>query len=53
MRINFTAALVAVEQERLRPGHLAALVCFRVGYSWGATLVQWPILGYTASVGSS
>ena len=36
----------AVKDGRLKTGHLAMLVGFGVGYSWGATLVQWPVLGY-------
>jgi 3-oxoacyl-[acyl-carrier-protein] synthase-3 len=36
----------ALEEGRLKTGQLAMLVGFGVGYSWGATLVQWPVLGY-------
>ncbi len=36
----------AVEDGRLKTGQLVMLVGFGVGYSWGATLVQWPVLGY-------
>jgi 3-oxoacyl-[acyl-carrier-protein] synthase-3 len=31
----------ALEEGRLRPGNLAMLVGFGVGYSWGATLIRW------------
>jgi 3-oxoacyl-[acyl-carrier-protein] synthase-3 len=30
-----------VAQGVIRPGHRVMLVGFGVGYSWGATLVQW------------
>jgi 3-oxoacyl-[acyl-carrier-protein] synthase-3 len=36
----------AVEEGRLKEGDLVMLVGFGVGYSWGATLLQWPVLGY-------
>jgi 3-oxoacyl-[acyl-carrier-protein] synthase-3 len=46
----------AVEDGRLKNGQLAMLVGFGVGYSWGATLVEWPTLGYevmkTAELGA-
>jgi 3-oxoacyl-[acyl-carrier-protein] synthase III len=32
----------------LTPGKLVMLVGFGVGYSWGATLVEWPFLGQRA-----
>jgi len=38
----------AWEQKRLRNGYKAMLVGFGVGYSWGATLVEWPLLGLSA-----
>ena len=31
----------ALEEGKLRPGNLAMLVGFGVGYSWGATLIRW------------
>ncbi len=30
-----------VERNQLRPGMTAMLVGFGVGYSWGATLIEW------------
>jgi 3-oxoacyl-[acyl-carrier-protein] synthase III len=36
----------AVDEGRLRPGQLVMLVGFGVGYSWGATLLRWPTLGW-------
>ena len=39
----------AVSEGRLRPGQTVALVGFGVGYSWGATLLEWPVLGFSAS----
>jgi len=36
----------AVQDGRLNTGQLVMLVGFGVGYSWGATLIQWPALGY-------
>jgi 3-oxoacyl-[acyl-carrier-protein] synthase-3 len=36
-------------QGRLRPGQTVMLVGFGVGYSWGATLMEWPFLGYSAA----
>ncbi len=35
----------ASKEGRLTDGQLVMLVGFGVGYSWGATLLQWPILG--------
>src|ERR1017187_7058621 len=35
----------AVDDGKLRPGSLVMLVGFGVGYSWGATLLRWPVLG--------
>ena len=32
-------------EGRLREGQLVMLVGFGVGYSWGATLLEWPMLG--------
>jgi 3-oxoacyl-[acyl-carrier-protein] synthase-3 len=32
-------------EQRLQHGQLVMLVGFGVGYSWGATLLQWPMLG--------
>jgi 3-oxoacyl-[acyl-carrier-protein] synthase-3 len=40
----------AVDDGKLRPGNLVMLVGFGVGYSWGATLVQWPFLGLAESL---
>jgi 3-oxoacyl-[acyl-carrier-protein] synthase-3 len=41
-------ALKQAEAEgRLRPGQLVMLVGFGVGYSWGATLLEWPFVGYS------
>ena len=31
----------ALDEGKLRPGNLAMLVGFGVGYSWGATLIRW------------
>ncbi len=31
----------AADEGRIQPGHLAMLVGFGVGYSWGATLLRW------------
>ncbi len=42
------ALSLAVEDGTLREGALVMLVGFGVGYSWGATLIQWPYLGYSA-----
>jgi 3-oxoacyl-[acyl-carrier-protein] synthase III len=39
----------ASEDGTLKDGALVMLVGFGVGYSWGATLVQWPYLGYGAA----
>jgi 3-oxoacyl-[acyl-carrier-protein] synthase-3 len=39
----------AEEDGLLKTGQLAMLVGFGVGYSWGATLIQWPVLGYEAA----
>jgi len=39
----------AVAEGRLRPGQTVMLVGFGVGYSWGATLLEWPMLGFHAS----
>ncbi len=36
----------ALAEERLRPGQTVMLVGFGVGYSWGATLLEWPLLGF-------
>jgi 3-oxoacyl-[acyl-carrier-protein] synthase III len=36
----------AVADGRLRPGQTVMLVGFGVGYSWGATLLEWPTLGF-------
>jgi 3-oxoacyl-[acyl-carrier-protein] synthase-3 len=36
----------AAKEGRLKDGDLVALVAFGVGYSWAATLLQWPSLGY-------
>ena len=38
----------AWQQDRLRDGQRTMLVGFGVGYSWGATLVEWPLLGCSA-----
>jgi 3-oxoacyl-[acyl-carrier-protein] synthase-3 len=38
----------AVEDGRLKAGQLLMMVGFGVGYSWGATLIEWPALGYEA-----
>jgi 3-oxoacyl-[acyl-carrier-protein] synthase-3 len=35
----------ASREGRLRDGQLVMLVGFGVGYSWGATLLRWPLLG--------
>lgn len=35
----------ALCEGRLVPGQLVMMVGFGVGYSWGATLVEWPYLG--------
>lgn len=35
-------------ENRLREGQRTILVGFGVGYSWGATLVEWPLLGFSA-----
>jgi 3-oxoacyl-[acyl-carrier-protein] synthase-3 len=43
-------ALKHAEVEgRLKPHQLIMLVGFGVGYSWGATLVEWPFLGHSSS----
>ena len=39
----------AAVEGRLKSGQLVMLVGFGVGYSWGATLVDWPFLGYPAA----
>ena len=31
----------AIDQGRLKPGHLVMVVGFGVGYSWAATLIRW------------
>ncbi|HEY7392348.1 MAG TPA: ketoacyl-ACP synthase III [Bryobacteraceae bacterium] len=36
----------AVDQGRLRPGQTVMLVGFGVGYSWGATVFEWPMLAF-------
>jgi 3-oxoacyl-[acyl-carrier-protein] synthase-3 len=36
----------AISDGRLRPGQTVMLVGFGVGYSWGATLLEWPTLGF-------
>jgi 3-oxoacyl-[acyl-carrier-protein] synthase III len=36
----------AVADGRLRTGNTVMLVGFGVGYSWGATLLEWPTLGF-------
>jgi 3-oxoacyl-[acyl-carrier-protein] synthase III len=36
----------AIADGRLRPGQTVMLVGFGVGYSWGATLLEWPGLGF-------
>jgi 3-oxoacyl-[acyl-carrier-protein] synthase III len=36
----------AVDNGKLREGQLVMLVGFGVGYSWGATLLRWPVLGF-------
>jgi 3-oxoacyl-[acyl-carrier-protein] synthase III len=36
----------AIADGRLRPGQTVMLVGFGVGYSWGATLLEWPTLGF-------
>jgi 3-oxoacyl-[acyl-carrier-protein] synthase-3 len=36
----------ATEEGRLKPGQSVMLVGFGVGYSWGATLLEWPLLGF-------
>jgi len=36
----------AAQDGVLKPGNLVMLMGFGVGYSWGATLVEWPFLGY-------
>jgi 3-oxoacyl-[acyl-carrier-protein] synthase-3 len=35
----------AIADGRLQPGQQVMLVGFGVGYSWGATLLRWPVLG--------
>ena len=35
----------ATQEGRLEAGQLVMLVGFGVGYSWGATLLRWPMLG--------
>jgi 3-oxoacyl-[acyl-carrier-protein] synthase-3 len=42
----------ALLEGRLKPDQLVMLVGFGVGYSWGATLLQWPLLGYPAAQSS-
>jgi 3-oxoacyl-[acyl-carrier-protein] synthase-3 len=42
----------AWQQNRLQEGQRVMLVGFGVGYSWGATLVEWPLLGFTPSPGA-
>ena len=37
----------AAVDGRLKAGDLVMLVGFGVGYSWGATLMRWPSLGYS------
>jgi len=37
----------ALAQQRLKPGQTVMLVGFGVGYSWGATLLEWPTLGFS------
>ena len=32
---------------RIKDGDLIALVAFGVGYSWAATLLEWPLLGHS------
>jgi 3-oxoacyl-[acyl-carrier-protein] synthase-3 len=32
----------ALDQGRLKPGHIVMLVGFGVGYSWAGTLIRWP-----------
>jgi 3-oxoacyl-[acyl-carrier-protein] synthase-3 len=39
----------AAAEGRLQPGQLVMLVGFGVGYSWGATLIEWPYLGYPSA----
>ena len=39
----------ATEDGTLKDGALVMLVGFGVGYSWGATLVEWPYLGFRAA----
>lgn len=39
----------AVAEGRLGRGQTVMLVGFGVGYSWGATLLEWPMLGFHAS----
>jgi 3-oxoacyl-[acyl-carrier-protein] synthase-3 len=36
----------AFTEGHLKDGDVVMLVGFGVGYSWGATLLQWPALGY-------
>ena len=35
----------ALDEQRLKPGQTVMLVAFGVGYSWAATIMEWPILG--------
>jgi 3-oxoacyl-[acyl-carrier-protein] synthase-3 len=39
----------ALDQQRLKPGQTVMLVAFGVGYSWAATIMEWPILGCSVS----
>ena len=39
----------ALAEGQLRAGQTVMLVGFGVGYSWGATLLEWPMLGFHAS----
>jgi len=39
----------ALAEGRLARGQLAMMVGFGVGYSWGATLLEWPYLGISFS----
>jgi 3-oxoacyl-[acyl-carrier-protein] synthase-3 len=39
----------AVAERRLKAGQTVVVVGFGVGYSWGATLLEWPVLGFDTS----
>jgi 3-oxoacyl-[acyl-carrier-protein] synthase-3 len=47
--VSSTIPIALKEAEsagKLKDGQLVVLVGFGVGYSWGATIVSWPFLGY-------